>query len=198
MTLSRFLRDYIYIPLGGNRKGELRTYTNLVLTMLIGGLWHGASWLFVIWGGLHGVAQAINKLWQKTKIQMPIPLAIFITFIFTNITWVIFRAETMEQAGKVYHALLDFNHFHLPNVKGLNFVFKNAGVVNQYENILFILPLAFILVFFSMNSQEIINKIKLHSEKHAVIYAIVCSIVFLICLVKMITNSYSEFIYFNF
>ena len=124
ITLSRFLRDYIYIPLGGNRKGELRTYTNLVLTMLIGGLWHGASWLFVIWGGLHGVAQAINKLWQKTKIEMPIPLAIFITFLFTNITWVIFRAETIEQARKVYCALFDFSHFHLPSIKSLNLIQK--------------------------------------------------------------------------
>ena len=69
ITLSRFLRDYIYIPLGGNRKGEFRTHINLITTMLIGGLWHGAGWLFIIWGGLHGLAQSIHKLYLKTKIE---------------------------------------------------------------------------------------------------------------------------------
>ncbi|MGJ0364316.1 MBOAT family O-acyltransferase, partial [Aliarcobacter cryaerophilus] len=65
MTLSRFLRDYIYIPLGGNRKGEFRTYTNLLATFLIGGLWHGAGWTFIIWGALHGIALAIHRFWQS-------------------------------------------------------------------------------------------------------------------------------------
>jgi len=63
MTLSFWLRDYLYIPLGGNRKGNARTYANLLITMLLGGLWHGASWNFVVWGGMHGLALAVHKLW---------------------------------------------------------------------------------------------------------------------------------------
>ncbi len=64
MTLSRFLRDYLYVPLGGNRHGRARRYVNLMLTMLLGGLWHGASWTFVIWGGLHGAYLVVNHGWQ--------------------------------------------------------------------------------------------------------------------------------------
>lgn len=197
MTLSRFLRDYIYIPLGGNRNGEIRTYTNLVLTMLIGGLWHGASWLFVIWGGLHGFAQCINKLWQKTKIEMPRSLAILITFLFVNLTWVIFRAETWEQANKIYSGLFNFSNFVIPKTVHLNFIFKTA-TTTTYENVLFILPLAFILVFFCNNSQQIVSKIKIDTKIKAIVYAVCCSILLLLCLVKITTNHYSEFIYFNF
>ncbi len=67
MTLSRFLRDYLYIPLGGNRRGALRRYANLMLTMLLGGLWHGAAWTFVIWGGLHGLYLMVNHAWAKLR-----------------------------------------------------------------------------------------------------------------------------------
>lgn len=90
MTLSRFLRDYIYIPLGGNRKGEIRTYVNLLSTFLIGGLWHGAGWTFIVWGALHGIALAIHRLWQSLGFKMNKILAWFITFNFVNITWIFF------------------------------------------------------------------------------------------------------------
>src|SRR5205807_252727 len=75
MTLSFFLRDYLYIPLGGNRYGERRRYVNLFITMLLGGLWHGANWTFVLWGGLHGVFLAINHAWRKIDVRMPDALA---------------------------------------------------------------------------------------------------------------------------
>ena len=198
MTLSRFLRDYIYIPLGGNRNGEIKTYTNLVLTMLIGGLWHGASWLFVIWGGLHGLAQCINKLWQKTKIEMPKVLAIFITFMFINLTWIVFRAETLDQANKIYKALFNFGNFILPKIHHLDILFNLSDQTIKYENILLMLPLGLIIVFACSNSSQIISKLKIDSKKKAVIYAIVAGLLFLFSLTKMITNNYSEFIYFNF
>src|SRR5690606_39026648 len=73
MSLSRFLRDYLYIPLGGNRKGEVRRFTNLMITMLLGGLWHGAAWTFVLWGGLHGVFLVINHGWIKIKRRFGLP-----------------------------------------------------------------------------------------------------------------------------
>ena len=100
MTLSRWLRDYIYISLGGNRHGALRTYLNLLLTMLLGGLWHGASWNFVIWGGYHGVLLAIERMvWgrrEQTGLRR-IPLAI-LTFLLVCVGWVFFRAKTLPTA----------------------------------------------------------------------------------------------------
>ncbi len=194
MTLSRFLRDYIYIPLGGNRKGEIRTYSNLITTMLIGGLWHGASWLFVIWGGLHGLAQCVNKLWQKTKIEMPKPLSIFITFMFINLTWIIFRAENLHQAKNVFMSLINFNNFVIPKTRHLDFVFNNT----TYSSIILILTLSFIIVFMCPNSQEIISKIKINKKTNAIFCAIIFAIIFTLCLIKLNLNTYSEFIYFNF
>ena len=70
MTLSRFLRDYLYIPLGGNRHGPARRYVNLIVTMLLGGLWHGAGWTFVLWGALHGVYLVVNHLWREAKARL--------------------------------------------------------------------------------------------------------------------------------
>ena len=100
MTLSRWLRDYVYISLGGNRKGKVRTYANLMFTMLLGGLWHGASWNFVLWGGYHGAALAIERaLWgrEEKKGWVRIPLTIF-TFAIVTIGWVFFRAKTFGAA----------------------------------------------------------------------------------------------------
>ena len=107
MTLSRFLRDYLYFPLGGNRKGKQRRYINLMITMLLGGLWHGASWTFVFWGGLHGAYLCINHAWHACKRHCKLPkwpglvtrpMAVLVTFIAVVIGWVFFRAETFSGA----------------------------------------------------------------------------------------------------
>jgi alginate O-acetyltransferase complex protein AlgI len=111
ITLSSFLREYIYIPLGGNRKGEVRTNVNLFLTFLIGGFWHGANWTFVIWGALNGLAMVIQRLFQKTKLGMPHIIAVGTTFLFVLLVRVFFRAENFHVAtevlqtmfGSVYH-----------------------------------------------------------------------------------------------
>jgi len=109
ITFSQWLRDYLYIPLGGNRRGRLRTDVNLMLTMLIGGLWHGASWNFVIWGALHGVALAINKLWRRTGVELPAVLAWAITLAFVCVAWVFFRAPDLHTALAILRkaALID-------------------------------------------------------------------------------------------
>jgi hypothetical protein len=95
MTLSQWLRDYLYIPLGGNRRGPTRTYVNLFLTMLLGGLWHGASWNFVAWGALHGGALAVHKLFTgRTRRRMPALFGGICTFLFAALCWIPFRAAT--------------------------------------------------------------------------------------------------------
>jgi alginate O-acetyltransferase complex protein AlgI len=100
MTLSRWLRDYLYIPLGGNRKGERKTYRNLMITMLLGGFWHGASFTFLIWGGIHGGALA-GERWARERFagfRVPAPVAWFVTFHVVCIAWVFFRAPNLTTA----------------------------------------------------------------------------------------------------
>ncbi|HQT27478.1 MAG TPA: MBOAT family O-acyltransferase, partial [Burkholderiales bacterium] len=109
MTLSRFLRDYLYIPLGGNRKGKARRYLNLMVTMLLGGLWHGAGWTFVIWGGLHGFYLVLNHGWHALKERMSLPsfgffgkvFGVALTFLAVVAGWVFFRAANLASAFSV-------------------------------------------------------------------------------------------------
>jgi alginate O-acetyltransferase complex protein AlgI len=105
ITLSRFLRDYLYIPLGGN---AAHSHANLLATMLLGGLWHGANWTFLAWGGLHGLFLVINRVWQQTKIELPIVIAVTCTFVCVTLSWVLFRAEHFEAAVHIYRSL--FGH----------------------------------------------------------------------------------------
>jgi alginate O-acetyltransferase complex protein AlgI len=107
MTLSRFLRDYLYIPLGGNRRGKSRRYVNLLVTMLLGGLWHGASWTFIAWGGLHGVYLTVNHLWRDWHGKpMPRLLARPFTLLAVVVAWVFFRAENMTSAVELFSGMV--------------------------------------------------------------------------------------------
>jgi D-alanyl-lipoteichoic acid acyltransferase DltB (MBOAT superfamily) len=101
MTLSRFLRDYVYLPLGGNRGGRLKTLRNLFLTFVLGGLWHGAGWTFVIWGALHGAALAAQRLFTWAGLSLPRWLGWALTIVFVNVAWVYFRAASVEQANGI-------------------------------------------------------------------------------------------------
>ena len=92
ITLSGFLRDYLYIPLGGNRRGEGRRVANLMITMLLGGLWHGAAWRFLLWGGLHGLFLVIHGFWARLGWRLPRPLAWGLTLLCVLLAWVPFRA----------------------------------------------------------------------------------------------------------
>jgi alginate O-acetyltransferase complex protein AlgI len=106
MTLMRFLRDYVYIPLGGSRRGEAFTALALVLTFALGGLWHGASWTFVLWGVVNGLGLVAVRLWSRTRMRLPVAAAWAITFIFVNLGWVLFRAPDIAAAGAMLSALL--------------------------------------------------------------------------------------------
>ncbi|TWB07507.1 MBOAT family O-acyltransferase [Bradyrhizobium stylosanthis] len=114
MTLSQFLRDYLYIPLGGNRRGRVLRYVNLMLTMLLGGLWHGAAWTFVVWGALHGAYLCVNHAFNALMPNVPPLLArpgrvigAVLTFLAVVIAWVFFRAESVTWALRVLHAMAD-------------------------------------------------------------------------------------------
>jgi alginate O-acetyltransferase complex protein AlgI len=123
MTLSRFLRDYLYFSLGGNRRGKYRRYANLFLTMLLGGLWHGAGWPFVIWGGLHGSYLMVNHGWRHVMERYGWGFSEnasyrffcwFLTFIAVVFAWVYFRAPTLEQGNEIVIAMLGLSGFEVP------------------------------------------------------------------------------------
>jgi len=117
ITLSLWLRDFLYIPLGGSRAGKFRQYRNLLLTMLLGGLWHGAGWTFIIWGGAHGAMLCINHFWRSWAARhipekalnsvVPRILSIAFTFLCINLAWVIFRADSLHAAGVMYSSMSD-------------------------------------------------------------------------------------------
>ena len=116
ISLSSWLMDYLYIPLGGSRKGTFRTYLNLILTMVIGGIWHGANWTYVFWGLLHGIALAVHKLWMKlTKSDKRKPsalgsiISIILTFAFTSFCWISFRADSLENAIDIITRVFSFS-----------------------------------------------------------------------------------------
>jgi len=109
MTLSRFLREYLYIPLGGNRHGEWRTAVNVMATFLLGGLWHGAAWTFVTWGALHGLGLVCLRAWAHTGLRLPRAIAWAITFLFVMVTWVFFRAASLPAAVAMLRAMVGVN-----------------------------------------------------------------------------------------
>jgi len=189
MTLSRFLRDYLYIPLGGNRLGELITYRNLLITFILGGIWHGAGWTFIIWGTLHGIGLVIQQLWQKQPIRLHKYLAWFITFNFINLAWVFFRATNIEQALKVLKAMLGMNYIDLPN--SLTTLEQALAPLDANFKLLGYLTLAFMLSIFLKNSIELKNAFKPSPVK-----AILLSILLIYIFFNL--NQVSTFLYFEF
>jgi D-alanyl-lipoteichoic acid acyltransferase DltB (MBOAT superfamily) len=106
MTLSRWLRDYLYIPMGGNRAGTAKIYRNLFLTFLLGGLWHGAAWTFVAWGALHGLGCCCQRAWSSAGWRMPAWAGVAVTFLFVNLTWVYFRAPDLAAANRLLATMI--------------------------------------------------------------------------------------------
>lgn len=199
ISLSRFLRDYIYIPLGGSRVADLKLYRNLLLTFLIGGLWHGAAWTFVFWGFLHGAALVVHRVWQKLNLRLNKFLAWLITFNFVNIAWVFFRAGSWDDAIKVLKAMLGLNGVILPEslANMLGFLtryqisfggFLMEEYLHQAVPVLFI---CLLLVLFAKNSLELKHRFK-PSPINAVFIAVL-AVTAILSLTRV-----SEFIYANF
>ncbi len=183
MTLSAFLRDYLYIPLGGNRDGKLMRYRNIMITMLLGGLWHGAGWTFVLWGGLHGAYLVINNEWKKITgggLNTFLPnhvakfVGVFITFTAVVVAWVPFRSESFSTSMKFYSGMLCLNGISFPVswaplLKGLapSKWITFSGLLplihsNSYELCLWLLA-GLIIVFALPNAQQIAGGLDFHT-----------------------------------
>jgi D-alanyl-lipoteichoic acid acyltransferase DltB (MBOAT superfamily) len=207
ITLSRFLRDYVYIPLGGNRKSNFRTYTNLMGTFIIGGIWHGAGWTFVFWGFLHGIALVIQRAWNQLGFKLWTWLAWLITFNFVNIAWVFFRAKEWGDAVKVLSGMVSLDNIVVS--KSLETMFSN-NFLAQYMTFsdakwktfismytLEMLILGFIVILLFKNSNELgvkFNKMK----KIPIIWYLLSIIVLGTSFMTMSFQTGSEFLYFNF
>lgn len=177
ITLSQFLRDYLYIPLGGNRVSESKMYRNLVLTFVLGGFWHGAGWTFILWGLCHGTALSIERWIGKFNIQLPKWLAWFITFNFINITWIFFRADSIQQALQILTNMINI---------------LDVTRVNLFVILLFLSGMYISLKI--PNSYQIIEK---PITARLVYLPIVATFMLLSIILMEIGNSH-EFIYFRF
>ncbi|WP_435189487.1 MBOAT family O-acyltransferase [Pseudothioglobus sp. nBUS_23] len=199
ITLSRFLRDYIYIPLGGSRRGEFRLYTNLLTTFLIGGLWHGAGWTFVFWGAMHGFGVVIHRFWSKLNIKINNLCAWFITFNFINLTWIFFRAENWEEAIKVLKGMFGFSGIVLPVFMEKIFFLQTEDIkfgevfynFNSDTEVTLWILIAFYICLFKNNSNQIISENKPNNKS---LFFIV--LLFTVSLMHLEKNV--NFIYFNF
>ncbi len=206
ITLSRFLRDYLYIPLGGNKRSTARVLANLMITFVLGGLWHGASWMFVIWGALHGAAMIAHRAWSQLGIGLPRWLAWLLTFNFVNLAWIFFRARDMADAKRVLEGMAGMHGVVLPPVFGdwlpqLKSLGISFGPMLRQGNddfqMMLWLVAAFVIVLAFRNS----NQLAPYTGGARAIrpaWAVLCGLMASVSLVGILASKYSEFIYFNF
>jgi D-alanyl-lipoteichoic acid acyltransferase DltB (MBOAT superfamily) len=199
ITLSNFLREYIYIPLGGNRKGELHTYLNLFVTFLLGGIWHGAGWTFVFWGMLHGIGLMVHRAWQRVGFRLPTLVAWFITFNFINIAWVFFRAKEWSDAIKVLSGMFGgvivvpsqlSSHLAFLSDSSMVTFGKWSEIFHREPEIVAWIIGAFGVVLILKNSMELRDRFR------PTISSLVLTLIYLLSI--FILYRKSEFIYFNF
>jgi alginate O-acetyltransferase complex protein AlgI len=182
VSLSTWLRDYLYIPLGGNRKGAARTYANLFLTMLLGGLWHGASWTFVAWGAWHGFLLAAERMLGKRSffVACPAPVQMAGTFLLAMLGWLLFRSPDLAVLGSMLRGLSGLNG------PGPLFPAHNAAWPHWAG-----LAVAFLLAFAAPNTWEMRWKPSWRT-------AGALAALFLLCVAVILVNTSSPFLYFQF
>lgn len=175
MTLSFWLRDYLYISLGGSRHGRAKTLRNLMITMFLGGLWHGAAWTFVAWGVLHGAYLIVHNLWRRLERPLPRVPAVVLTFLAVVIGWVFFRAPTFDRAFSILASMSGMHGVGTPGTLGL----KAYGLVAAGLSI----------AFFAPNTWEI----EFRATK---LRAAVAAVLFVLCVMRL--SVASPFLYFQF
>ena len=224
ITLSNYLRDYLYFSLGGSRKGLYRQYVNLLIVMLIGGLWHGASWLFVIWGGFHGILLVFNHIWRRLSyFKIPNFVGVFITFYFVALAWIPFRADSINSAINIlkgaffingtilpthYATLLPNNIVDLLINIGIRFESMSVYGGGKQTAVLLILLL---IVFILPNTQQIMSRYSISLEKISsksypevlywkptIVLSILSGAMLAYLMLLVLQGGAGEFIYFQF
>ena len=194
ISLSTWLRDYLYISLGGNRKGRIRTYGNLLLTMLLGGLWHGAAVRFILWGGLHGVALALHKVWmavvpgaKATGAQMhwwSRAAGIFLTFNIVCLGWLMFRAESMQTVSLMLHQIFEnFNAAMIPQV------------VTGYAAVFALIAAGYVLHLLPSAVDAVAQRIVVHAP---LVLQVLMAAAMIWCVMQIKSSDIQPFIYFQF
>jgi alginate O-acetyltransferase complex protein AlgI len=185
ISLSTWLRDYLYIPLGGNRKGEVRTYINLALVMLLGGMWHGAQWTFIIWGAIHGAMLIFERLQGKNSPYRRLPRAVrvAITFFIVCIAWTFFKAETLPQAVAYIKSM--FGAGDLTSAADM----VAAGVYTRYHALTFV---ACIIAVWGLPQAWVFT------QRLTPLRVAACLGVFIVSVVFMWTQTVNPFLYFQF
>ena len=212
MTLSRWLRDYLYIPMGGNRKGVARSYLNLLITFFLAGLWHGAGWTFVAWGTVHGVGLMIHRGWRQIGLQLPVAAGWLLTFLFVNTAWVLFRAPTFERGIEILKAMAGINGITISSQFGTlshwmnklpfwqladnKYVFvgsqETLGYLVVFGGIAFLLPNSMQLIGFT----EYNGRFAFQPNR---VYGFVAALLFFFSILTFLGGAgQSEFLYFNF
>lgn len=162
MTLTRFLTKYVYIPLGGNRKGTVRTYVNILIVFLVSGIWHGAGWTFIVWGLLHGIANGLCRMFSRTIEKIPSWISWFLNFLFLNLTWVVFRAESLNQAwqllGRVTTGGFSINAELTESLLQPTLISLPAQFIPFLWVIIGYTTAALVVSFFARNSNEIVSR----------------------------------------
>ncbi len=184
ITLSRFLRDYVYIPLGGSRRGDLRVSTNLLTTFLLGGLWHGAGWTFIVWGAIHGVGLVVGRLFAMTGLRLPTIFKWALTFFVVHLAWVFFRAESIGQALDILQTMFGLNPAAMGGPRHV--VITGASAAGKY------LLLALIGVLALPNTDQFARDVR---PMWKTVFA---SALFGIACIFMLISRSEVFLYFNF
>ncbi|EAJ9148448.1 MBOAT family protein [Campylobacter coli] len=197
ITLGKFLRDYLYIPLGGNRVGRIVNLRNLFLVALLSGVWHGAGWGFIIWGILHAIAMVIHRIysfWANEKKFLNSKIykifVWFITFNFINITWVFFRSENLSGAISILKAMLGITWVELPYKFKAGLLFKK---IDGNDKMVGFILVSFIICLCLRNSTQMLDNFKPNIKNSFIVMFL-----FYIALITLCATPYTEFIYFNF
>lgn len=176
MTLGLWVKNYLYIPMGGNRHGEWKKMRNLFVSMLIIGLWHGAGWTFIIWGGLHGILLMINHAWRRIGIALPKGINWGMTYLCVVICWVFFRAGSVSEAMSMLEAMIDVQNIDIYESKRLAILGVAVAVLTVAPN-----PLVIVKKFTADNK-----------------WLLLVCLLFLIGLYHIGIKGTGEFLYFQF
>ena len=203
-NIKQILKEYIYIPIGGNKISKYRTYLNLMTVFIIGGIWHGAGWTFILWGFLHGLGIIINRIWKIFDINLSKFISWFITFNFINFSWIFFRANNFGDALNIIKGMIGLNGIFLPSSIYDNLTFLNKFGINletssekflssikgDFSTLVWLF-IGFVIVLFCKNTMEHISSFKSSLSN------LIFNFLILTCSLFMM-NRTSEFLYFNF